>query len=239
MTVEEFSDGFDTLVSSYRRFRDFDKKEPVDTVEFDEYEKSIYLTKAQEELVLSLYDSKNSFGDTFEGTEEMRRFLSDLVVDADLTPVDAPTNIKGVSSNSKFFHLPDDLWFITYEAAKVSDAACEGMMNQDVIPVRQDEYHKIKRNPFRGTTARRALRLDITSNMVEIVSKQSVSGYSIRYMKRLQPIILESLPSGLTIGGISYQSPCQLHPALHQRILEMAVNRALHSKGLYTNNENN
>jgi hypothetical protein len=28
------------------RFRDFDEKEPRDTIEFDEYEKSLYLTKS-------------------------------------------------------------------------------------------------------------------------------------------------------------------------------------------------
>ena len=51
MTLEEFSNGFDTLVNSYRRFKDFDKQEMLDSIEFDEYEKSFYLTKAQEEVV--------------------------------------------------------------------------------------------------------------------------------------------------------------------------------------------
>jgi hypothetical protein len=48
MTTGEFSNEFDTLVSSYRRFRDFDHHEPIDTIEFDEYEKSFFLTEAQE-----------------------------------------------------------------------------------------------------------------------------------------------------------------------------------------------
>ena len=39
MTTEEFSNEFDTLVSSYRRFKDFDNKEALDSLEFDEYEK--------------------------------------------------------------------------------------------------------------------------------------------------------------------------------------------------------
>lgn len=44
MTTEEFSNEFDTLVSSYRRFKDFDNQELLDSIEFDEFEKSFYLT---------------------------------------------------------------------------------------------------------------------------------------------------------------------------------------------------
>ena len=79
MTNAELSNGFDTLVSSYRRFKDFDKQEILDSIEFDEYEKSFFLTKAQEELVMSYYDGKNIYGDSFEATEELRRQLDSLV----------------------------------------------------------------------------------------------------------------------------------------------------------------
>lgn len=82
MTVQEFSDGFDTLVDSYRRFKDFDNKEELDSIDFNEYEKSVYLTKAQYEVVLSLYNGKNVSGDSFEKTEETRRYLSSLVKEA-------------------------------------------------------------------------------------------------------------------------------------------------------------
>ena len=37
MTTEEFSNEFDTLVSSYRRFKDFDNQELLDSIEFDEF----------------------------------------------------------------------------------------------------------------------------------------------------------------------------------------------------------
>lgn len=44
MTNSEFSNQFDLLVSSYRRFKDFDNQELLDSIEFDEFEKSLYLT---------------------------------------------------------------------------------------------------------------------------------------------------------------------------------------------------
>jgi len=44
MTNQEFSNEFDTLVNSYRRFKDFDDREILDSIEFNEYEKSVFLT---------------------------------------------------------------------------------------------------------------------------------------------------------------------------------------------------
>ena len=79
MTRKDFSNGFDTLVNSYRRFRSFDNKEATDSIEFDEYEKSFFLTKAQEEIVVELYTGKNGWNDSFESSEEMRRYLSSLI----------------------------------------------------------------------------------------------------------------------------------------------------------------
>jgi len=232
MTAKEFSDGFDTLVDSYRRFKAFDHKEEADSIEFNEYEKSFYLTKAQEQLIISAYSGKNSVGDTFEGTEEIRRYLSDLVKEAVLQPVVTSSNRPlGVDGNSKFFTLPEKLWWITYEAATISSDDCHDGSVQDVLPVTQDEYHKIRRNPFRGANYRRALRLDLSDNIIEVVSKYTVAEYYVRYVEKPEPIILEDLPDGLSIYGKSGTQTCRLHEATHHRILEMAVALAIASKG--------
>ena len=239
MTNQEFSNGFQTLVNSYQRFRDFDDKEPRDTIEFDEYEKSLYLTKAQEELVVSLYNGKNPFRESFEQTEEMRRYLSSLVEEKQLDPIQTSNGMPlGIDSKSKFFTLPDNLWFITYESVRISNGKCESHTSQDVYPVRQDEYHKIKKNPFRGANNRRALRLDLSENNVEIVSKYEVTQYYIRYIRKVKPIVLEDMPDELTVNGINRETECELHESLHQRILELAVSIALQSKGYTINNEN-
>lgn len=239
MTNQEFSNQFSVLVSSYMRFRDFDDKEPRDTIEFDEYEKSVFLTKAQEELVRALYTGKNSFGDTFEGTEETRRHLANIVREVVLNPIETSNGMPlGMESNSKFFTLPEDLWFITYEAVDVSDADCDALSRLDVFPVKQDEYHKIKRDPFRGANGRRAFRLDLADGVIEIISKKTVSDYYVRYLKKLRPIVLEDMPEGVTIKGFAAESECELHEGLHEKILEMAVQMALQSKGYNTKIEN-
>lgn len=232
MKREEFSNGFDVLVSSYKRFKDFDKQELLDSVEFNEYEKSVFLTKAQEEIVLSLYNGKNPYGDTFEGTEELRRYLSNLITEKYLKPI---TNISGtplgLESKSKFFTLPEDLWFITLESVVVDNGKCKAETAMKVYPVKQDEYQVIRDNPFRGANGRRALRLDLSESNVEIICKYMIAVYYIRYIKKVPPIILEDLPNDLTIEGKSEARDCILHEALHQKILERAVQIALQSKG--------
>lgn len=231
MTTQEFSDAFDTLLNSYGATvpvgEELTKHLPV----FDEYEKSLFLTKAQEEIVVSLYTGKNSNGESFESTEEQRRYLSSQIKEGTLHPIDNTDGTPiGISSHSTFFRLPEDLWFITYETVKVNKGRC-GETIIMVYPVKQDEYQSLKDNPFRGANDRRALRLDLSEGTVEIVSKDAVSTYYIRYIKKLSPIILTDLPEGLTINKEIKETSCKLHEALHQRILERAVIEALQSKG--------
>ena len=234
MSRQEFSAEFDTLVDSYRRFKNFDDRMLLDSIEFNEYEKSVFLTKAQEELVLSLYNGKNAYGESFEVTEEQRRYLSQLVLDILLEPISNTFGTPiGLNSKSKFFTLPDNLWFITYEAALVNDHEC-GEISMDVLPVTHDEYHKIKRNPFRGANNRRALRLDLAEGVIEVVCKYNVSKYYLRYLRKPCPIVLEDMPDGVFVGGTDKAHSCELHEALHQRILEDAVRLALQSRGLST-----
>ena len=239
MTVQELSNQFDALISSYKRFKDFDAKEELDSFEFNEYEKSIFLTNAQEELILSLYNGRNPSLQSFEETEELRRYLSNLIEEVELSPIETVSGKPlGMESNSKFFTLPENLWFITYEKALCSNETCKMKASQDVYPVRQYEYNRVKKNPFRGANERRALRLDLSEGNVEIISKFGVTSYYVRYIRKVKPIILEDLPNNLEIRGVSTISECELHEALHQIILKLAVQMALQSKGIKVNNEN-
>ena len=221
MTTEEFSNEFDTLLNSY-------SDNPPFTL--DEYEKSVFLTNAQEEIVTGMYNGKNPFRDSFERTEEIRRYLSDLI--KTYTTTDKKVGYTGLSKSSVFFELPDDLWFITYEAVNLKDDGLGCMSGEDifVIPITQDEYHRIRKNPFRGTNERRALRLDLSGKVVEIVSKYNVESYLVRYLSRPVPIILTDLTDNLSINGISVKTECELNPVIHRAILERAVKLAIMSR---------
>lgn len=236
MTIDEFSNSFDTLLNSYALISNFGEETSKQTITLDEYEKSVLLTKAQEEIVLSLYNSKNPYGEAFEGTEELRRYLSNLITEKSLKPITNNSGTPlGLESKSKFFTLPEDLWFITLESVVIDNSKCGAETIMKVYPVKQDEYQAIRDNPFRGANDRRALRLDLSEGNVEIICKYMIAIYYIRYIKKVPPIILEDLPNDLTIEGKSEASNCILHEALHQKILDRAVQLALQSRGYNIN----
>lgn len=239
MTREEFSNEFDTMLNSYSIPAKFGEESTRQSIVLDEYEKSLFLTKAQEELVISLYNGKNPYGDSFESTEEMRRYLANLVVEKYLKPITNTSGTPlGITSTSTFFTLPEDLWFITLESVILDNGKCKQETYMKVYPTKQDEYLNIKDNPFRGANDRRALRLDLSEGNVEIICKYLIATYYIRYIKKVPPIILEDLPDGLSIEGKNEDSDCILHEALHQKILERAVQIALQSKGYNLQKDN-
>lgn len=230
MTTEELSNEFDTLVNSYSTQFNYGNIE--NTISFDEYEKSIFLTKAQEELLIEFYNGKNPFRDVFEKSEEVRRYLSELVKTYK-TNEKITDGYIGLSPNSVFFKLPEDAWFITYEAITIDDSksGCKDGETIVIVPTTQDEYYKTSKNPFKRPNERKALRLDIENNIVEIISKYNVSNYLVRYITKPKPIILIDLPEGISIDNLTIKTECRLNPALHRQILDRAIRYALISKG--------
>lgn len=228
MGVKEFSDEFDILLNSYSTTPPYGDENKLD-ITLNEYEKSVFLTKAQDDIVIELYTGKNQFGDSFEKTEEIRRYLSDLVKTVELS--EKLTGYTGVSKSSMFFKLPEDVWFITYESATLKDErlGCLDGEEATIVPVTQDEYYRIAKNPFRGPSKGRAVRLDIGDGVIEIISDYNIDKYLVRYLSRPKPIILEDL-SELSVNGVKVRTECELNPAIHRAILERAVRLAIISK---------
>lgn len=235
MTTEEFSNEFDTLLNSYSTIEPFGFA--PNTIELDEYEKSVFLTNAQEEIVIGMYNGKNPFRDSFESTEEIRRYLSDLI--KTYTTTDKKVGYTGLSKSSIFFELPDDLWFITYESVNLKDDNLECANGEEVtvLPVTQDSYNRIRKNPFKGSNKGRVLRLDLSNKIVEIISKYNIERYLIRYLSKPSPIILENLTDNLSINNINLKTECKLNPVIHRAILEKAVQMAIQSRAINTRKE--
>ena len=80
MNLREFSDQFDTLLDSYKLKEKFGDTEDIYTIKLDEYEKSVFLTNAQSDLIIDLYTGRSQIGNSYEQTEEIRRYLSNLNV---------------------------------------------------------------------------------------------------------------------------------------------------------------
>lgn len=220
MTPQEFSSEFDILYNNI-----MSNQAPG----LDEYEKSVFLTKAQEDTVVDLYTGKStSVG--FEKTEELRRYLSDLNKSAKLSSIEDTSDKIKLSELSTFYMLPKDVLFITYEAVDfVDDGKCLNKKDILVYPITRDDYHRTKNNPFRGANHRRVLRLDYEGSIVELISKYSIKEYTIKYLASPSPIILEDLPEGISINGERAQTTCKLNPVLHRAILNRAVQLAYSS----------
>ena len=105
MTLQEFSVEFDILYNNISS-----NQAPGLT----EYEKSVFLTQAQDAIVLDLY--KGTGGDSFESTEEVTRYLNTLVKATTLTQ----DNVKETPIlNAKRFkfseEVKEELLFILYQ----------------------------------------------------------------------------------------------------------------------------
>lgn len=214
MKASEFSLEFDVLYNNIMS----DVAPGLNT-----YEKSVFLTKAQEALVLQLYNGNTN---SFEVGEIDRKFLSNLVKEA------TPLYMSSTTKNSLLYtsyKLPEDHLFTTYEYVNSDEESCSSD-GVDIIPTRLDELRHYIRNPFKGIKANDILRLDKEGDVL-LVSKQPVKDYSIYYLRKPYPIILEDLEEeGVSINGktkpLSEEEVCELPDILHRQIIIQAVQMA-------------
>lgn len=212
------------------------------------YEKSRFLTDAQDVIVLGLCNG--SFGKPYESSEDVSSFLAALVRQETMEEV-VTEDIKRIDTRSTVYKLPDgadEILFKTLEVCKIAgdckDADGEPVIQQAiVVPVTQDEYWRTVRNPFKRANGNRVLRLSNSSKSntetgnlsvekyFELISDRPIKEYIVRYIGRPKPIILEDLKEsdtafGLTIHGQWRAQTCLLDDALHQAILNEAVRMA-------------
>ena len=221
-TCQEWENGFDLLYQNITS-----NQAPG----LNAYEKSVFLTDAEYAIEIALYNGtlKNSF----EETEELTSYLTTQVCQGDCSSV---ANAPKILDKSKVYELPEDLLFVTLEMCTVDVAGC-GTKQAIVVPVTQDEFWRTSRNPFKRQNNDRVLRLAYgsadnfsdglyTSRYSELVSDNDIVKYTVRYLRKPEPIILEDLEDGLSIDGETTARTCKLPEALHQAILEEAVRRA-------------
>lgn len=232
MTNIELSNEFDTLLNSYRDIKQQGVTHSVSSIELDEYEKSVLLTDAQDQFVLELYTGKNITREAFEETEEVREYLSEIISTSSITSPETLNLPEAISSNSVFYKIPEDAWFILYESCRINDISAGALNNTNMIikPTAYDKYNKISRNPFKSTK-KRAFRLDAKGGLKEIISKYIINRYFVRYISKPDPIILVDLPDDLSINNISVETTCKLNPAAHRLILLKAIGMTIRRHG--------
>lgn len=238
MNVNEFSNEFDILIRSHKVLKGYSIVSDSNNIEFNEYEKSIFLTNAQRDLILDLYNGTNNNG--FESNEEVRRYLSQMNDTLELDIYD--TSLVGISNYPTFFKLPSNTLVITIEQIKINNSKdCLDSNYIIVQPLSRDKYNYFMKNPFRKPDNDIAYRLDHSDNIIEIVYHKDILKYKVGILKAPTPIILEDLYSvhnDVTIEGYQEIMECKLPLILHREILNRAVRYAL-STVINNNNNNN
>ena len=222
MNVQEFSNSFDTLLQPYIAKESFSEQ---NNLAFDEYEKSIFLTKAQEQIVLELYQE-------LEQSEEVRKYLSNLIKTDNYVPVGEQDETL-INNNFKSYkvEISNNILFMIYEQCTLSDENnCINNKIVSVVPTIHDDLDKVLKNPFKSPNSRKVIRLDF-DNKIELISKYNISNYKVRYLKKPNPIILVALEDNLSINnGDTKVSNGETNPILHERIVQRAVQLAVQSK---------
>lgn len=216
MTTQEFSSEFDILYNNI-----MSNIAPGLT----EYEKSVFLTQAQEQIVLEIYNGRYN-GAPFENSEEVRSYIRSLIESAAIPT----TKVEEQSFPDQFYHYvvnayDSNVWFVIFESVEFAgECPCTKGKKVVVKPVSYDEYWATSRNPFKGPTENRVLRMDKSAGEFELISDYEINTYTMSYMRRPHSIILETLEEAYpSINGERETQTCELAEILHRPILERAV----------------
>ena len=135
-----------------------------------------------------------------------------------------------IDDRSSVYTYPNDVFIVINETVKV------GTTYKQVVPLRYDEYTRLMSKPYKRPLKNQVWRLmnsgtvsgSTATRTVEVIAGpgDSISSYSIRYVRTPKPIIVGNI-DGLTIDGESaVSSECEIDPILHEDILQRAVELA-------------
>lgn len=224
MTVREMDDMFETLYNNIGS-----NQAPG----LNAYEKSVFLTKAQDEILKNYFNPKSKGNNTQEGFDANPKRQVDFssiisVYNVELTNSQIQGGKIDGRSNTKSVSLPEDLMMAINETVLV-DRDSKNVTLQ-VIPLRFDEYTRLMSKPYKRPLKYQAWRISsysINSNYADIITgpNDSPLSYLLRYVRRPNPIIVSNL-DGLTIEGKGTTTECELDPILHEEIIQRAVELA-------------
>lgn len=227
MNTTEFSNSFDILYNNI-----MSNAAPG----INEYEKSVLLTKAQDEVLKNYFNPKgNKYQEGFDGSAKRQIDFSGLISVAECTSLSG----AGFDLRAKIYRMPEDVFLIINETLTTDTGV------KQVVPISFDEYSRLMSKPYKEPLKYQAWRLVTEGSgsdnvVVEVIphSGETVSKYTVRYVRRPKPIVLVDLASeygDVSINGVSTISECELNPLIHEEILQRAVELA---KIVYTGDAN-
>ena len=211
MTAQEFSSEFDLLYNNVSS-----NQAPG----FTEYEKSIFLTKAQDEIIKNYFTNVQGGNKYQQGIEDSRKRYADFSTLLTIAELSAETDkVTPFDERGKIFKFPDGstnpkvMIIITeiFKTALVESANTKDLESYQVIPLKFDEYIRLMSKPSSDPLKKQVWKLmgnsESGNGSIEIVphwkdKDNKTNKLVLKYIRKPYPIILEDLTAqGLTIEG--------------------------------------
>lgn len=223
MTATEFSNEFDVLYNNISS-----NQAPG----LNEYEKSVFLTKAQSEILKNYFNPKgNKYELGFDENAKRQIDFSSLIT---VTTKESVENdkITLLHNKGKLFETPNDILFIINEF--VRDTTVNSNKQFTIIPINYEEFSRLMSKPYKLPLKNQGWRILQTNSSLysEIVLPETLESlsYIIRYVRKPKPIVLADFSSEkVSIESVSKpdgDEVCELDPILHPEILQRAVELA-------------
>ena len=230
MTTQEFSNEFDVLYNNI-----MSNQAPG----LDEYEKSVFLTKAQLEILKNYFNPKgNKYGQGFDENAKRQIDFSTLITVAKPSQYTPTGDYVKFDDRSQLYKMPQNILLMLNETGINTVDGVNRLIS--IVPMNYEEYARLMSKPWKQPLKNQGWRLFQSTGGVDFISEivikynSSLADYKIRYVKRPKPIILANLAdeySNVSIEGIATITECELDPIIHPEILQRAVELA---KSAYT-----
>lgn len=230
MTTQEFSNEFDVLYNNI-----MSNQAPG----LDEYEKSVFLTKAQLEILKNYFNPKgNKYGQGFDENAKRQIDFSTLITVAKPSLYTPTDDYVKFDDRSQLYKMPSDILLVLNETGINTVDKVKRLIS--IVPMNYEEYARLMSKPWKQPLKNQGWRLFQSAGEVDFISEvvikynSTLTDYKIRYVRRPKPIILANLAdeySNISIEGLNNITECELDPILHPEILQRAVELA---KSAYT-----
>jgi hypothetical protein len=236
MTAAEFSRQFDV------RFNNIDSNLAHSVTE---YEKSLYLTQAQLEIVKNYFNPKgNKYQEGFDGSPKREIDFSNIIIVHKIGTGTSATPTVAVSqlafgTTSLLLQIPANVLAILNERFQYNGGSNSSYTaDTTVVPIEYNQYQTVLGKAYKDPPLRQTWRLvrggayagfstDGYVN-VELIPKSSFAVgqnycYTVRFIKYPKPIITFASDAATSIQGLYAVTECELSPEIHEEILARAV----------------
>lgn len=221
----------------------------------NEYEKSVFLTKGQDEVLKNYFNPKsNPKQEGYDDTIKRQADFSGLMREDEGDIVNSP--LSQFDPRSIVYKVPTDVYLIINEQILLKNGNNTKGIRQ-ILPINYDEYRRMMSKPYKEPLKYQAWRLFTSTEsnsfngqrIAEIIMTSTDKNsnydkvYKIRYIKFPKPIILsdfsDAFGENISINGYNGSEegysdggsnatwdPCELDPVIHEEILQRAVELA-------------